>query len=287
MSILLLVTKVGFSVFKQKNKIIFVTNLTVLKVTFLGTGTSQGIPVIGSKHPVCLSENPKDKRLRVSVLVQWDNYSYVVDCGPDFRQQMLRVDCEKLDGIIFTHEHADHTMGLDDIRPFFFKQGDIDVYAHKRVVKALQRVFIYIFETENKYPGAPGVNIHDVDGTPFVLGGIEVVPIDGLHNQLQVYGYRFGSFAYLTDMKTVADAEIEKLRDLDVLVVNALREAPPSPSHFTLSEALAFIDKVKPKRAYLTHISHLLGFHDEVQQNLPENVFLAYDNLQIEIKNEE
>ena len=234
MSILLLVTKVGFSVFKQKNKIIFVTNLTVLKVTFLGTGTSQGIPVIGSKHPVCLSENPKDKRLRVSVLVQWDNYSYIVDCGPDFRQQMLRVDCEKLDGIIFTHEHADHTMGLDDIRPFFFKQGDIDVYAHKRVVKALQRVFIYIFETENKYPGAPGVNIHDVDGTPFVLGGIEVVPIDGLHNQLQVYGYRFGSFAYLTDMKTVADAEIEKLRDLDVLVVNALREAPPSPSHFVV-----------------------------------------------------
>ncbi|GGI57411.1 MBL fold metallo-hydrolase [Winogradskyella haliclonae] len=253
-----------------------------MKVTFLGTGTSQGIPIIGSTHPVCLSDNPKDKRLRVSVLIEWDNYTYVVDCGPDFRQQMLRANCAKLDGIIFTHEHADHIMGLDDIRPFFFKQGAIDIYAHKRVIKALERTFAYIFETENKYPGAPSVNENYIDGKPFIVGDLQIVPIEGLHNKLQVYGYRFDKFAYLTDMKTVADSEIKKLKNLEVLVINALREEPHE-SHFNLEEALDFIDKVKPKSAYLTHISHLLGFHDDVQQKLPENVYLAYDNLQITI----
>ena len=253
-----------------------------MKITFLGTGTSQGIPIIGSTHPVCLSDNPKDKRLRVSVLIEWRGYSYVIDCGPDFRQQMLNAKCTKLDGILFTHEHADHIMGLDDIRPFFFKQGAIDIYGHPRVFKALERCFDYIFETENKYPGAPSVNAHAITNAVFELNGINVMPIDGLHNKLQVYGYRFNDFAYLTDMKTVPDAEIEKLYNLEVLVVNALREAPHI-SHFNLEEALAFIDRVKPKRAYLTHISHLLGFHDEVQQNLPENVYLAYDNLEITI----
>ena len=256
-----------------------------MKITFLGTGTSQGIPIIGSSHPVCLSQNPKDKRLRVSVLVQWDNFNYVVDCSPDFRQQMLRTSCQRLDGILFTHEHADHIMGLDDIRPFFFRQGAVDIYAHPRVLKALERTFSYIFETENKYPGAPSVNEHDLDGLPFEIGNIKVMPIDGLHNQLQVYGYRFDKFAYLTDMKTVHDAEIKKLGNLDVLVINALREAP-HVSHFNLEEALDFIEQVNPKRAYLTHISHLMGFHDEVEQKLPENVFLAYDNLQIIIDDE-
>lgn len=253
-----------------------------MKVTFLGTGTSQGIPVIGSTHPVCLSDNSKDKRLRVSILVEWENYSYVVDCGPDFRQQMLIANCTKVDGIIFTHEHADHVMGLDDIRPFFFRQGDIDIYAHKRVMTALERTFSYIFETENKYPGAPSVNENYIDGLPFIIGNLTVTPIDGLHNKLQVYGYRFDKFAYLTDMKTVADSEIEKLKDLDVLVINALRKEPHI-SHFNLDEALDFIDKVKPKKSYLTHISHHMGFHDEVQQRLPKNVYLAYDNLQITI----
>ncbi|MBT8244229.1 MAG: MBL fold metallo-hydrolase [Winogradskyella sp.] len=253
-----------------------------MKVTFLGTGTSQGIPVIGSTHPVCLSDNPKDKRLRVSVLIEWDDYSFVIDCGPDFRQQMLRSECKKVDGVIFTHEHADHIMGLDDIRPFFFRQGDIDVYAHKRVIKALERTFAYIFETENKYPGAPSVNEFYIDGSPFLVGDLEVIPIDGLHNELQVFGYRFDKFAYLTDMKTIKTSEIEKLQNLEVLVVNALREEPHM-SHFNLDEALDFISKVNPKRAYLTHISHHLGFHDEVQQKLPNNVYLAYDNLKITI----
>lgn len=253
-----------------------------MKVTFLGTGTSQGIPIIGSTHPVCLSENPKDKRLRVSVLVEWDDYVYVIDCGPDFRQQMLNANVSKIDGIVFTHEHADHTMGLDDIRPFFFKQGDIDLYAHKRVFKALKKRFDYIFTSKEKYPGVPSVTKHTIKNKPFKLGNLKVTPIDGLHYKLQVFGFRFKDFAYLTDMKTVADEEIDKLKNLEVLVINALREEPHM-SHFNLEEALHFIDKVKPKRAYLTHISHHMGFHDDVQQRLPENVFLAYDNLQITI----
>ena len=253
-----------------------------MKITFLGTGTSQGIPIIGSDHPVCLSNNPKDKRLRVSVLVEWEKYTFVIDCGPDFRQQMLNAKVSRIDGIIFTHEHADHTMGLDDIRPFFFRQGDIPLYAHQRVFKALEKRFDYIFTTENKYSGVPSVTKIEVKNEPFLAGNLNVTPIEGLHYKLQVFGYRFHNFAYLTDMKTVEDSEIEKLQNLDVLVVNALR-IKPHMSHFNLEEALEFIKKVKPKRTYLTHISHLLGFHDDVQQKLPENVFLAYDNLQITI----
>lgn len=253
-----------------------------MKVTFLGTGTSQGIPVIGSTHPVCLSKNPKDKRLRVSVLVEWDNHAYVIDCGPDFRQQMLRAQCTRIDGIIFTHEHADHTAGLDDIRPFFFNQGDIPIYAHKRVMGELERRFDYIFETENKYPGAPGVIKNVISNNRFEVGGINVLPVNGMHYNIQVFGYRFNDFAYLTDMKSISESELLKLKNLKVLVLNALR-LEAHPSHLNLNEALALIEQLKPKRAYLTHISHLLGFHDDVQQKLPENVYLAYDNLQISI----
>jgi len=251
-----------------------------LKITFLGTGTSQGIPVIGSQHPVCLSTNKKDKRLRVSILVEWNDYSYVVDCGPDFRYQMLRSKCQKIDGIIFTHEHSDHVSGLDDIRPFYFNQGHIPIYAHKRVLSAIKRRFDYIFETENKYPGAPSVSEIEITDAPFFLNDMKVIPINVDHNGLQVYGFRFNDFVYITDAKTVTDAEIEKLKNVKVLVINALRHKPHQ-SHFNLEEALNFIQLVNPEKAYLTHISHLLGFHDEVQQSLPENVYLAYDNLEI------
>jgi len=251
-----------------------------MKITFLGTGTSQGIPVIGSNHPVCLSDNPKDKRLRVSVLIECDNYTYVIDCGPDFRQQMLNTKCSKIDGIIFTHEHADHTAGLDDIRPFFFRQGNIPIYAHERVLKSLERRFDYIFETQDKYPGAPSVSEFVVENKPFKLGNIKVVPINGMHDKLQVFGYRFEDFAYLTDMNKIEDDEIEKLKGVKIMVINALR-IQSHPSHFNLAEALKLISKVNPEKAYLTHISSLLGFHDEVQQKLPKNVYLAYDNLQI------
>ncbi|SFW13667.1 phosphoribosyl 1,2-cyclic phosphate phosphodiesterase [Sinomicrobium oceani] len=255
-----------------------------MKITFLGTGTSQGIPVIGSDHPVCLSKDPKDNRLRVSVLVEWDEYSYVVDCGPDFRQQMLRAGVSHIDGILFTHEHADHTMGLDDIRPFFFRQGDIPIYAHERVLGELKQRFPYIFVNgKDKYPGAPGVQSFEViNNRPISLGKLKVVPIDVMHNRLQVFGYRFGDFAYLTDVKTINEREIRKLAGIKVLVVNALR-MEPHPSHLNLEEALELIARIAPERAYLTHISHLLGFHEEVEKKLPEGVFLAYDDLQIEV----
>lgn len=255
-------------------------NYQILKITFLGTGTSQGIPIIGSNHPVCLSENPKDKRLRVSVLVEWDQYTYVVDCGPDFRYQMLRAGCKRIDGIVFTHEHSDHVLGFDDIRPFYFRQGEIPIYAHKRVLKALRKRFDYVFAIENKYPGAPSVISNRIKNKPFRLKNLEVIPIKGSHDMLKVFGYKFGDFAYLTDMKTVKDKEIEKIKNVKVLVINALR-IEPHRSHFNLEEALQFINKVKPEKAYLTHISHLLGFHEEVEKNLPKNVFLAYDGLQI------
>lgn len=250
-----------------------------MKVYFLGTGTSQGIPVIGSQHPVNKSTDYKDKRLRVSVWIEWDNLSFVIDCGPDFRQQMLASNCQHIDAIFFTHEHSDHTAGLDDIRPFFFKQGEIPIYAHNRVLKNLEKRFGYIFETENKYPGAPGVlPIEVVNNQNVSIANKEIIPIDVMHGNLQVFGYRFDNFAYLTDVKEVSEKEIEKLRGLDVLVVNALREES-HPTHFNLQEALDFIKIVQPKKAYLTHISHVLGFHEEVQQKLPENVYLAYDNL--------
>ncbi len=250
---------------------------------FLGTGTSQGIPVIGSNHSVCKSDDPRDKRLRVSVWIHDDSHSLVIDCGPDFRQQMLTCGCTRLDAILFTHEHADHTAGLDDIRPFFFKQGDIPVYAHRRVIQNLKKRFDYIFEQENKYPGAPAVAVHEVlPNTTFKIGIKNIIPIQVMHGSLQVFGYRIDNFAYLTDVKSIEESELEKLKNLDILVVNALREEPHA-THFNLEEALNFITLISPKQSYLTHISHLLGFHEEVQQKLPPNVYLAYDNLEISI----
>ncbi len=254
-----------------------------LKVTFLGTGTSQGVPVIGSKHPVCLSANPKDKRLRVSVLLSWNNFNYVIDCGPDFRQQMLSNNVKKLDGILFTHEHADHTAGIDDIRPYFFRQGNIPIFVHERVASSLKKRFDYVFADENRYPGAPAVELNIIkNNQAFSIGDTSVSPIDVDHNKLQVFGFRIKDFTYLTDVKRIDAEEINKVRGSKVLVVNALREEPHH-SHFNLEEALAFVAEVKPDVAYFTHISHLLGFHDEVEKNLPDNVHLAYDNLVIEI----
>ena len=254
-----------------------------MKITFLGTGTSQGIPVIGSDHPVCLSDDPRDKRLRVSVLISWKDFNYVIDCGPDFRQQMLQNNVGKLDGILFTHEHADHTAGIDDIRPYFFRQGDIPVYAHRRVIDNLNKRFDYIFADEDRYPGAPAVQVNQVENNqPFQIGDKTVIPVDARHNRLQVFGYRVENFAYLTDVKTVSDEEIDKIKGVKILSVNALR-IQPHHSHFNLEEALEFIDKVRPERAYLTHISHYLGFHEEVEKMLPKNVHLAYDNLVVSV----
>ncbi|MGY8945611.1 MAG: MBL fold metallo-hydrolase [Flavobacteriales bacterium] len=252
-----------------------------MKITFLGTGTSTGIPIIGSTHPVCLSEDHKDKRLRSSIMIEWDGFKYVIDTGPDFRQQMINSNCDRLNGVLYTHEHADHTAGIDDIRPFCYRNGEMPVYAHQRVLSNLSIRFNYIFKTENRYPGSPSVNsIVIVENTPFMLSNLEVIPISYLHGDLQVFGYRFNNFAYLTDLKTISDIEISKLINLDVLVLNAIR-IEPHFSHLNLQEALILIDRIKPKKTYLTHISHNLGFHKEVETKLPKDVFLSYDGLEL------
>jgi len=253
-----------------------------MKITFLGTGTSQGIPMIANNHPVCLSTNLKDKRLRSSIMVSWDDNNYIVDCGPDFRAQMLRENVQQIKGILFTHEHADHTAGFDDVRPFSYQMGEVPIYVDQRTLVSLQKRFEYVFTTENRYPGAPRVAIHRIDGKPFELDGVVVTPIEVLHGTLPVTCYRFGDFAYLTDLKTISEKEKQKLKGIKTLVVSALR-IEEHPTHFNLNEALDFVKEINPERAYFSHISHRLGFHDEVEKNLPENVFLAYDGLQIEV----
>ena len=255
-----------------------------MKIHFLGTGTSQGIPVIGINDPVCLSTNLKDKRLRTSVLIEWEGSLVLIDCGPDFRQQMLRIGNSKLDAILFTHEHSDHTAGLDDIRPYCFMESKaMPIFAQKRVLESLQRRFDYIFETENRYPGAPSVVVNEIEAyRPFSLNGKTVQPLLVNHGSLPILGYRIENFAYLTDVKTLDEATYEQLKDLDVLVINALR-IQEHPTHNNLEEALNHIKRIKPKKAYLTHIGFQLGFHDEVQNQLPENVFLAYDELILDL----
>ena len=254
----------------------------LLKITFLGTGTSQGIPMIASTDPVCLSKDLKDKRLRSSVLISWDDFSYVIDCGPDFRQQMLRENVQQIDGVLFTHEHADHTAGLDDLRPFCYKIGEMPVYLNQRTLNSLEQRFQYIFSKENRYPGAPSVLPSVIGEIPFFINDLEVMPIKIMHGDLPVTAYRIQDFAYLTDVKSINDIEKEKLRNLDVLVVNALR-IDAHPTHFNLQEALDFVDEIKPKKTYFTHISHKLGFHKEVSKKLPKSVYLAFDGLKIEV----
>lgn len=253
-----------------------------MKVRFLGTGTSKGMPVIGSKNEVCLSKDSKDKRLRSSVLVSWKSFNYVIDCGPDFRMQMLNANISKIDGILYTHEHSDHTAGLDDIRPFTQKYGDLPLFAKKQVLKNLKKRFDYIFTIKNKYPSAPSVITNSIKNKPFFLNDLEVMPIKILHGKLSIFGFRFDEFAYLTDVSFIKEKEKRKLKNLKILVINALRIAE-HPTHFNLDKALDFIKEINPKKAYITHISHKLGFHKVVQKQLPKNVFLAYDGLEIEV----
>jgi len=253
-----------------------------MKITFLGTGTSQGIPMIANNDPVCLSNDSKDKRLRSSVMISWDDTCYVIDCGPDFRQQMLRENIQAINGVLFTHEHSDHTAGIDDLRPFTYKMGEVPIYAQERVIESLKVRFSYIFETENRYAGAPKLTENIIDSSSFILSGVDVTPIVVMHGKLPITGYRFGDVAYITDLKTMSDHEKKKLDGLDILIVNALR-ITAHPTHLNLEEALCFVNEIKPKRAYFTHISHKLGFHAEVQKKLPENVFLSYDGLEIKL----
>lgn len=258
------------------------TDKKLLKITFLGTGTSQGVPMIASKDPVCLSADTKDKRLRSSILIAWDERTYVIDCGPDFRQQMLRENVGRLDGVLFTHEHADHTAGIDDLRPYCYQIGAMPIYLNARTLASLKKRFEYIFSSENRYPGAPSVQAKIVENTSFMLQKLEVLPIQIMHGNLPILGYRFQNVAYLTDIKSITEQEQQKLQQLEVLIITALR-IEKHPTHFNLDEALDFVAAIQPKKTYFTHISHKLGFHKEVSKKLPENVFLAYDGLKLTV----
>lgn len=255
----------------------------LLRCTFLGTGTSQGVPIIGSDHPVCLSADPRDQRLRVSVWLEWDGGSVVVDCGPDFRYQMLRSGCRKLDALLITHEHADHIAGLDDIRPFCHRQGPIPLYATPRVLQDLEHRYAYIFSEVNKYPGAPSVQVQAFEpGTAFVIGNRPIQSVPVWHGNWPVVGYRFGPLAYLTDVKTIEPAALALLEGIEVLVVNALRYEP-HPTHLNVDEAIALARLTSARQVYFTHISHHMGFHAEVNAQLPKGFALAHDGLQLEL----
>ena len=251
-----------------------------MKVTFLGTGTSQGVPVIACDCSVCRSLDFRDKRLRSSIHLEVEGKSIVIDTGPDFRQQMLRERIRKLDAVVFTHEHKDHTAGMDDIRSFNFRQKkDMPVYGRERVIEQLKKEFAYVF-AKHKYPGVPQVETHLIDGQPFEIEGVSFTPIDVLHHKLPVYGFRIGDFTYITDANYVSDEEKEKVVGSKVLVINALQN-DPHISHFTLEEAIAFANEVAAEQVYFTHISHKLGLHREVESRLDSHMRLAYDGLTI------
>lgn len=251
-------------------------------ITVLGSGTSQGIPVIACECSVCQSIDKRDNRSRASILISFNGENYCVDSGPDFRTQMLREKVKSLRGILFTHEHKDHISGMDDIRAFnYLEKRPMEVFASTRVLEALKREYHYIF-SGNDYPGIPEIAIELIDNTPFVLGNhLKVVPFEVMHASMPVHAFRFGDFAYITDAKTISTKEKLKLKGIKTLIVNALR-VPVHHSHFNLEEALEFINEIQPETTYLTHISHLFGTHEEILQLLPPNVFPAFDGLKFE-----
>lgn len=250
-------------------------------ITFLGTGTSQGVPVIGCDCAICRSLDFQDKRLRSSIHFMVDDKSIVVDTGPDFRQQVLRERVKKLDAVLFTHAHKDHTAGMDDIRSYNFRQAaDMPIYGTKEVIDQLKREFAYVF-AEKKYPGVPSVVVNLIDKNPFRIGQTDIIPIEVMHYKLPVLGFRIKDFTYITDANYISDEEMEKIKGSKYLVLNALQKEEHI-SHFTLDEALEVIDKINPEKAYLTHISHKLGKHRNVSKELPKNVELAFDGLKVE-----
>ena len=253
-----------------------------MNITLLGTGTSQGVPLIACNCAVCRSEDPRDKRLRSSVLIETAGKNIVIDAGPDFRQQMLTYQVEQLRAILITHEHVDHIFGLDDIRSYNWVQKQpMEIFGEKRVEIAIKRIFNYVFD-KFQYPGIPQMNLTRIDNAPFLIDEINVIPIRGFHHKLPVYGFRIGDFAYLTDMNFVEPVEKEKLKGLKVLVVNALRKEEHI-SHYNLEQAVELIDELEPGEAYLTHLSHQMGLHKEVSAELPSGIYLAYDGLKLTI----
>lgn len=253
-----------------------------VKITFLGTGTSQGVPVIACNCAVCISDDKRDTRTRTSILVETEKTRIIIDTGPDFRQQCLREKLTKLDAVLFTHEHKDHIAGLDEVRAFnFINKMVMPVYATAQVYKAIQREFAYIF-SEDKYPGIPQIEVIEFDKEKFTIGDINVIPVDVKHYMMNVKAFRINDFAYVTDANLIEESERDKLRNLDVLVLNSLRREPHI-SHFTFTEAIQVVKELNPKKAYFTHISHQLGLHETVSKELPENIELAFDGLQLVI----
>lgn len=253
-----------------------------VNVTFLGTGTSQGVPLIACKCRVCTSTDPLDKRLRTSVLIETQGKTFVIDTGPDFRQQMLREKVQDVNAVLFTHEHKDHTAGLDDIRAFnFIHNKRIDVYATENVQRSLKREFAYIFEN-SEYPGIPEIDLRTITSAPFFIDGIEIIPIQVYHFKLPVLGFRIGDFTYIPDANNIPEKEKEKIKGSKVIVLNALRREHHI-SHFTFEEAIRQMNELNPEIGYFTHISHQLGLHKEVEKELPANIRLAYDGLKIEV----
>lgn len=253
-----------------------------MRVTILGSGTSQGVPVIGCECEVCSSIDYRDKRLRSSIHIQTEDSSIAIDSGPDFRQQMLREGVKKLDALLFTHEHKDHTAGMDDIRSFnFIQKKDMPVYGRPQVIEQLKSEFAYVF-TESKYPGVPRVDVHLVENKPFKVNNTSITPIEVMHYKLPIYGYRIGEFTYITDMKTISPQEKEKLKGTKVLVINALQKTEHI-SHLTLDEAIAFAQQIGAEQTYFTHLSHKMGKHRAVEAELPEGIAIAYDGLQIHL----
>jgi len=253
-----------------------------LKVTFLGTGTSQGVPVVACSCKVCQSKDPKDTRLRTSVLVEEKGVNIVIDTGPDFRQQMLKASVKHLDAVVFTHSHKDHTAGMDDVRGFNYVQGKpIDVYATEEVQRALRREFSYIFSGDS-YPGIPKINLHTINEDPFKVGELNIIPVNVLHHRLPVLGFRIGDFTYITDANHINEKEKGKIKGTKVLVLNALRRKR-HVSHFTLDEAVALFTEISPEQGFITHISHQMGLHDDIVSETPAFINPAFDGLVINI----
>ena len=251
-----------------------------MRVTFLGTGTSTGVPVVACNCEVCRSPDPRDNRLRTSVMIDVKGQTLVIDCGPDFRYQMIRESVENISAVIFTHGHRDHIGGLDDIRGFnYVLNKTVDLYATREVVDAINKEFSYIL-SEGRFFSIPQLKFHLIENKPFRVNGLEILPIEVLHHNMKVMGFRIEDFTYITDASYISDEELEKAKHSKVLVINALRKSKHI-SHFSLDEALLQIERLKPERAYITHLSHFMGLHGQVQTELPSQVFLAYDGLQI------